>query len=88
MNGFVFGRYKAWRRVLEAKPSEWRAIFADPAFRADFRQNVSRTALFNGAVAPVRVKRAVKPELQTFSGPPPKLSRLSPPIARCSSSPM
>ena len=37
MNGFVFGRYKAWRRVLEAKPSEWSAIFADPAFRAEFR---------------------------------------------------
>src|SRR4029453_5056940 len=68
MNGFVFGRYKAWRRVLEAKPSEWRAIFADPAFRADFRQNVSRTALFNGDVAPLRVKRAVKPELQAFNG--------------------
>ena len=68
MNGFVFGRYKAWRRVLEAKPSEWRAIFADPAFRTEFRQNVSRTALFNGDVAPLRVKRAVKPELQAFSG--------------------
>jgi N-acyl-D-aspartate/D-glutamate deacylase len=54
--------------VLEAKPSEWRAIFADPAFRADFRQNVSRTALFNGDVAPLRVKRAVKPELQALSG--------------------
>ena len=59
-NGFVFGRYKAWRRVLEAKPSEWRAIFADPTFRAEFRQNVSRTALFNGDVTPLRVKRAVQ----------------------------
>jgi N-acyl-D-amino-acid deacylase len=68
MNGFVFGRYKAWRRVLEAKPSEWRAIFADPVFRAEFRQNVSRTALFNGDVAPLRVKRAVKPELRALSG--------------------
>ena len=68
MNGFVFGRYKAWRRVLEAKPSEWRAIFADPAFRAEFRQNVSRTALFNGDVAPLRVKRAVKSELQVLNG--------------------
>jgi N-acyl-D-aspartate/D-glutamate deacylase len=68
MNGFVFGRYKAWRRVLEAKPSEWRTIFADPGFRAEFRQNVSRTALFNGDVAPLRVKRAVKPELQAWSG--------------------
>jgi len=67
-NGFVFGRYKAWRRVLEAKPSEWRAIFADPTFRAEFRQNVSRTALFNGDVAPLRVKRAVKPELQALEG--------------------
>ncbi len=67
-NGFVFGRYKAWRRVLEASPSEWRAILADPAFRAEFRDNVSRTALFNGNVAPLRVKRAVKPELRRFEG--------------------
>jgi len=67
-NGFVFGRYKAWRRVLEAKPSEWRAILADPGFRAEFRDNVARTALFNGNVAPLRVKRVFKPELQGFAG--------------------
>jgi N-acyl-D-aspartate/D-glutamate deacylase len=67
-NGFVFGRYKAWRRVLEAPPSEWRAILADPGFRADFRDSVRHTALFNGNVAPLRVKRVVKPELQRFAG--------------------
>ena len=68
-NGFVFGRYKVWRRVLEAKPSEWRAILADPAFRAEFRETVGRTALFNGDVAPLRVKRVVKPELQALHRP-------------------
>ena len=67
-NGFVFGRYKAWRRVLEAKPSEWRGILADPGFRAEFRENVRRTALFNGDIVPLRIKRVVKPELQRFAG--------------------
>jgi N-acyl-D-amino-acid deacylase len=67
-NGFVFGRYKAWRRILEARPSEWRAILADPGFRAEFRDSVRHTALFNGNVVPLRVKRVVKPELQRFAG--------------------
>jgi len=67
-NGFVFGRYKVWRRVLEAKPSEWRGILADPGFRAEFRQTVGRTTLFNGDVAPLSVKRVVKPELAGFAG--------------------
>ena len=68
MNGFVFGRYKVWRRVLEAKPSEWRAIFADPAFREEFRQTVGRTALFSGDVAPLRIKRVVTPARQALTG--------------------
>ncbi len=68
MNGFVFGRYPVWRRVLEAPVSGWRAILADPAFRADFRRTVGRTALFNGDVAPLRVKRVVKPDLARFGG--------------------
>ena len=67
-NGFVFGRYKAWRRVLEAKPSEWRAILGDPGFRAEFRESVRHTALFNGDIVPLRIKRVVKPELQRFTG--------------------
>src|SRR4029453_17190333 len=67
-NGFVFGRYKAWRRVLEATPSAWRDILADPAFHAEFRENVRRTALFNGDVVPLRIKKVVKAELQRFAG--------------------
>jgi len=31
----VFGRDMVWRRLLEAQPSEWRAILADPGFRAE-----------------------------------------------------
>ena len=34
-NGSVFGRDMVWRRLLEAQPSEWRAILADPGFRAE-----------------------------------------------------
>jgi len=67
-NGFVFGRYKAWRRVLEAPPSQWRTILADPGFRAEFRENVRHTALFNSDIVPLRIKRVVKPELQPFAG--------------------
>jgi N-acyl-D-aspartate/D-glutamate deacylase len=67
-NGFVFGRYLAWRRVLEAPPSEWRTILANPDFRAEFRDNVRHTALFNGDIAPLRIKRVVKPDLQRFAG--------------------
>jgi N-acyl-D-aspartate/D-glutamate deacylase len=67
-NGFVFGRYKAWRRVLEAPPSEWRAILRDPGFRAEFRENVRHTALFNGDVVPLRVKRVIKAQLARFTG--------------------
>jgi len=67
-NGFVFGRYKAWRRVLEAKPSEWRGILADPAFRAEFRDSVRNSPIFNSDVVPLRVKRVVKPSLQALAG--------------------
>ena len=67
-NGFVFGRYEAWRRVLEAPVTGWRAILSDPAFRREFRDTVGKTALFNGDVAPLRVKRAVAPALQRFNG--------------------
>src|SRR5262245_51917314 len=67
-NGFVFGRYEVWRRVLEARPAEWRGILADPAFRAEFRRTVGHTTLFNGDVAPLRVKRVVEPALTRFNG--------------------
>jgi N-acyl-D-aspartate/D-glutamate deacylase len=68
LNGFVFGRYPVWRRVLEAPPSRWRAILADPEFRAAFRDTVGRTALFNGNVAPLSVKAVRAPALQRFVG--------------------
>jgi N-acyl-D-aspartate/D-glutamate deacylase len=68
LNGFVFGRYPVWRRVLEAPVSEWRAILAEPGFRADFRATVGRTALFSSDVAPLRVKGVRRPELARFVG--------------------
>src|SRR5262245_4480812 len=68
LNGFVFGRYPVWRRVLEAPVSRWRDIMADPAFRAEFRSTVGRTALFNGNVAPLSVKSVRSPALARFVG--------------------
>jgi N-acyl-D-aspartate/D-glutamate deacylase len=67
-NGFVFGRYPVWRRVLEAPVAEWRAILSEPEFRAQFRATVGRTALFNGDVVPLRVKAARNADLQRFNG--------------------
>ncbi len=68
LNGFVFGRYPVWRRVLEAPVGQWRAILAEPAFRAEFRATVGRTAWFNGNVAPLRVKTVRAPALAHLTG--------------------
>jgi N-acyl-D-aspartate/D-glutamate deacylase len=68
LNGFVFGPYPVWRRVLEAPVTEWPAILSDPGFRAEFRATVGRTALFRGDVAPLRVKGVRAPALERFVG--------------------
>ncbi len=67
---FVFYRFPVWRRVLEAPPSEWRAIFLDPGFRADFRSTVGRTPLFRGDIASLRVKAVRTPAYARFIGRP------------------
>lgn len=63
---FVFYRFPVWRRVLEAPPSEWRAIFRDPGFRAEFRSTVGRTPLFTGDTGPLRVKTVRDPAHTRF----------------------
>ena len=65
---FVFYRFPVWKRVLEAPPSEWRAILADPAFRAEFRATVGRSSLFVGDTSPLRVEGVHRAEHQRLVG--------------------
>ncbi len=65
---FVFYRFPVWKRVLEAPPSEWRAILADPAFRAEFRATAGRSSLFVGDTSPLRVEGVHRAEHQHLVG--------------------
>jgi len=65
---FVFFRFPVWKRVLEAPPEQWRALFADPAFRAEFRDTAGRSSLFVGDTSPLRVEGVHRPEHACFVG--------------------
>ena len=65
---FVFYRFPVWKRVLEAPPSEWRAILAGPAFRAEFRATAGRSSLFVGDTSPLRVEGVHRAEHQHLVG--------------------
>jgi N-acyl-D-aspartate/D-glutamate deacylase len=65
---FVFFRFPVWKRVLEASPAQWRALFADPAFRAEFRATAGRSSLFVGDTSPLRVEGVHRPEHQGLIG--------------------
>jgi N-acyl-D-aspartate/D-glutamate deacylase len=65
---FVFFRFPVWKRVLEASPAEWRALFADPGFRAEFRSTAGASSLFVGDTSPLRVESVHRAEHQRFVG--------------------
>ncbi|HTY80138.1 MAG TPA: amidohydrolase family protein [Candidatus Bathyarchaeia archaeon] len=65
---FVFFRFPVWKRVLEAAPAEWRALLADPSFRAEFRDTAGRSSLFVGDTSPLRVESIHRPEHARFVG--------------------
>ena len=65
---FVFFRFPVWKRVLEASPSQWRALFADHGFRAEFRVTAGRSSLFVGDTSPLRVEGVHRPEHQGLVG--------------------
>jgi N-acyl-D-amino-acid deacylase len=65
---FVFYRFPVWKRVLEAPPSAWRALLADPDFRAEFRATAGRSSLFVGDTSPLRVEGVHRPQHQRFVG--------------------
>ncbi len=65
---FVFYRFPVWRRVLERPFSDWRALFRDAGFRAEFRASVGRSALFTGDASPLRVHAVGSPAFEPFVG--------------------
>jgi N-acyl-D-aspartate/D-glutamate deacylase len=64
----VFFRFPVWRRVLETPVSEWRALFRQPDFRAEFRATVGGSALFTGDASPLRVHAVGSPAFEPFVG--------------------
>jgi N-acyl-D-aspartate/D-glutamate deacylase len=67
---FVFYRFPVWKRLLEAPPSQWRGVLADPGFRAEFRATAGRSSLFVGDASPLRVEGAHRVEHARFVGRP------------------
>jgi N-acyl-D-amino-acid deacylase len=65
---FVFYRFPVWKRVLEAPPAEWRAVLADPGFRAEFRATAGSSSLFVGDTSPLRVESIHRAEHARFVG--------------------
>jgi N-acyl-D-aspartate/D-glutamate deacylase len=67
-NPFSFAAYPSWNRVFvdKSKPAQ-AAIYADPAFRNQFREELKRPMNF-GNFGRIFVHEAHTPELKTFEG--------------------
>ncbi|MBK8958904.1 MAG: hypothetical protein IPM80_10825 [Proteobacteria bacterium] len=67
-NPFVFAPFPSWRALFvdQSKPAQ-RAVYADPAFRAQFREDLKRPQTFRNWTR-VRVHEVRKPELKGYEG--------------------
>jgi N-acyl-D-aspartate/D-glutamate deacylase len=68
-NPFSFAAYRSWGRVFEDKsePAQ-RAVYADPAFRAAFREEMKNATGFSGDWRRITVHEVHKPELKQYEG--------------------
>jgi N-acyl-D-amino-acid deacylase len=68
-NPFSFAAYRSWGRVFEDKsePAQ-RAVYADPAFRAAFREEMKKATGFSGDWRRITVHEVHKPELKQYEG--------------------
>jgi N-acyl-D-aspartate/D-glutamate deacylase len=68
----IFEQLPSWSRVMQADKQDLPRIFADPAFRAAFRRDVTGEIegyrLFKGDWDGVKVQLAEKPELEPLIG--------------------
>src|SRR5687767_10275100 len=67
-NPFSFAGFPAWKRVFEDKSKEAQAaVYRDPAFRNQFREELKRPAAF-GNWARITVHEVRSPKLKEFEG--------------------
>src|SRR5437763_8009749 len=68
-NPFSFAAFKCWSRVFSDKSKEaQRAVYADPAFRNAFREELRSATGFSGNWRRITVHEAHKPELKKYEG--------------------
>jgi len=68
-NPFSFAAFKCWGRVFADKsPAAQRAVYADPAFRNAFREELKSATGFSGDWRRITVHEAHKPELKWHEG--------------------
>src|SRR3954465_209440 len=68
-NPFSFAAYKSWGRVFEDKSeAAQRAVYADPAFRNAFREEMKKATGFSGDWSRITVHEVQKPELKQYEG--------------------
>jgi N-acyl-D-aspartate/D-glutamate deacylase len=68
-NPFSFAAFKCWGRVFSDKSKEaQRAVYADPAFRNAFREELKNATGFSGDWRRITVHEAHKPELKKYEG--------------------
>jgi N-acyl-D-amino-acid deacylase len=68
-NPFSFAAFPCWGRVFadKSKPAQ-RAVYADPAFRNAFREELKHATGFSGDWRRITVHEAHKPELKKYEG--------------------
>ncbi|HXP04107.1 MAG TPA: amidohydrolase family protein [Stellaceae bacterium] len=68
-NPFSFAAFTSWKRVFEDKSKEaQRAVYADPAFRNHFREQLKSATGFSGDWSRLTVHEVHKPELKRLEG--------------------
>jgi N-acyl-D-amino-acid deacylase len=68
-NPFSFAAFKCWGRVFSDKSKEaQRAVYADPAFRNAFREELKNATGFSGDWRRITVHEAYKPEMKKYEG--------------------
>jgi len=68
-NPFSFAAFTSWTRVFEDKSKEaQRAVYADPAFRNHFREQLKSATGFSGDWSRITVHEVHKPEMKRYEG--------------------
>ncbi|MGD9616577.1 MAG: amidohydrolase family protein [Alphaproteobacteria bacterium] len=68
-NPFSFASFKTWGRVFADKSEQaQRAVYADPEFRAAFREELKQATGFSGDWRRITVHEVQKPELKQYEG--------------------